>query len=121
MIVAPAFAVALFPPTAHVAMTYYLRISLAGVGLHSLSESSFHNAKIGGKRGQPIGLRLESRVWPNNMEKLRLPPLQFGEQFRVEAQLKNRLRFCFAGELAIRNFVRPVTQPVRIIGPLYPK
>src|SRR6266852_1840145 len=99
MIVAAAFPVAFFPPAADIAMTDWLRIRLARADVHGLLESTFHDAKIGGKGGQPIGLGLESNVWANNVEELRLRPLQLREKLGIEAQLKNGLRLCFACEV----------------------
>ncbi len=121
MIIMAPLPVAYFPPPADLAMTDGLRVSMSAATLHRILQGFLHDAVIRGERSQPIRLRLERDVGPDDMKTLRFQALQLRDKFRVEAQLKNRFGLGFARQLAVRDFVGPIAKSGDLLTLLHPK
>ena len=66
-------------------MNNRLGICFSTAGTNRIPQSHLDDAVIRGKSSQPIRLRLERDVWPDNVEEIRFHTLHLRDELRVEA------------------------------------
>src|SRR5438445_13868427 len=111
MIVGATLCVTYGEPAAYVAMLARFWIGVLAVAVIAhFFEPRLYIAIVGRVFRKAIGFRFEFLATRNDIHEFRSFALELRQQRRIQSELKDGCGFCFASQLAVVYFVRPVSQ-----------